>query len=433
MRKKSALICSSCQKIYPLSEILYSCQERDCKGLLDVWHDTDYWKNTPAKVWKNLLSSHSYSGVWNKKEWVLPDLDENDIVSLGEGNTPLVSLPSLAQKLGLGELWLKQCGISHSGSFKDLGMTVLVSHVKSLLAQGNNIRAIACASTGDTSAALASYASYAGIPTIVFLPAGRITTAQLIQPIANHSLVLSLQTDFDGCMKIVQEVTKDAGIYLANSMNPLRLEGQKTMGIEVLQQLHWEVPDWFIIPGGNLGNVSALVAGISLMKDLGLIKDLPKICVAQSKNANPLYLSYQNNFAEAVSIKAKKTLASAIQIGRPVSFLRAVRALRKVGGVVEQASEEELANASACLDIYGMFADPHTGVAFACLEKLCASGTIQKGESAVVVSTAHGLKFASSKTDYHNAKLDFPSRYRNIPIELEAESKKVLKILDKYL
>ena len=439
----SHLQCISCGASYALDkQLLYRCMQTNCGGLLDIHTDTatlqkksaDWWRKLMRERWGDVHFPFT-SGVWNKKEWVLPDIANEHIVSLGEGKTPLLALADWAQELELDSVWLKQCGISHSGSFKDLGMTVLVSHVKQLLAKGHPIRAIACASTGDTSAALAAYAAYAGIAAIVILPVGKISNAQLTQPLACGALALSLQTDFDGCMRIVQELTRDSSIYLANSMNPLRLAGQRTMGIEVVQQLAWNAPDWFIIPGGNLGNVSALVSGLQLIYELGLIDKLPRVCVAQSAHANPLFLSYRKNFSEYKAVTAQKTLASAIQIGDPVSYPRAVAALRQCNGIVEQATEAELANAAARVDRYGMFNDPHTGVALACLQKLCASANriIAKGARVVVVSTAHGLKFSESKRAYHSEQLDFKANYANQPIELEASSAAVLRALDKYL
>lgn len=320
--------------------------------------------------------------------------------------------------LGLDDLWIKLCGNTHSGSFKDLGMTVLVSQVKQMISEGVPIKAVACASTGDTSAALAVYCAAAGIQSVVLLPKNRITIAQLVQPIANGALVLSLDTDFDGCMQVVQEITEDQTIYLANSMNSLRVEGQKTVGIEIVQQFEWEVPDVIIIPGGNLGNVSALGKGLLMMHDLGLITRLPRIVVAQAEQANPLYRSYKKDFASFEPIQAGKTLASAIQIGNPVSVEKAIRILKQFDGIVEQASEQELSNAAALADKTGMFACPHTGVALAALIKLVDAGRIKKTERVVVVSTAHGLKFIESKIRYHEEQLGFPSTYANKPIDL---------------
>jgi threonine synthase len=263
----------------------------------------------------------------------------------------------------------------------------------------------------------------AGIPSVVILPRGKISTAQLVQPLANGALVLALDTDFDGCMTIVQELAAKEGVYLANSMNSLRLEGQKTVAFEIVQQLGWQVPDWIVIPGGNLGNVSALGAGFQMMIDLGIIDRRPRLCVAQAAHASPLHASYLREFAPLEPVAAKTTLASAIQIGNPVSFDKAVRALRAHDGVVEAASEAELADAAARADRFGLFADPHTGVALAALEKLIARGLVTSAHRAVVISTASGLKFADFKVGYHEATLaDVPApKHRNTPIELPAD------------
>jgi threonine synthase len=358
------------------------------------------------------------SGVWGKKEWVLPQIDDNNIVSLYEGGTNLFWADRFGKIIGLENLWIKLCGNSHSGSFKDLGMTVLVSQVKQMISEGAPIQAIACASTGDTSAALAVYCAAAGIQSIVLLPKGKISVAQLVQPIASGALVLSLNTDFDGCMRIVQEITQDEMFYLANSMNSLRIEGQKTVGIEIVQQFDWEIPDVIIIPGGNLGNVSALGSGLIMMRDLGLIAKLPRIVVAQAERANPLYRSYLNNFETFEPIQAQKTLASAIQIGNPVSIEKAIRTLKQFNGIVAEATEQELADAAALGDTTGMFNCPHTGVALAALIKLIKAGKIDKSEHVVVISTAHGLKFTDFKVQYHEGALDFPCRLANKPIDL---------------
>ncbi len=416
---------SECGAIYPLDTIIYNC--RQCQSLLEVRHDSEALAQRPPDEWKRLFEARYKSnqwpygsGVWGKKEWILPGLDNDNVVSLYEGGTNLFWAERFGRLIGLDDLWIKLCGNTHSGSFKDLGMTVLVSQVKQMIADGAPIQAVACASTGDTSAALATYCAAAGIQSIVLLPRGKISLAQLIQPVANGALVLYLDTDFDGCMRLVREITQDPTLYLANSMNSLRVEGQKTVGIEIVQQFDWEVPDVMIIPGGNLGNVSALGKGLLLMKELGLIDKLPRLVVAQAERANPLYRSYVNNFAALEPIPAQKTLASAIQIGNPVSFDKAVRILRQFQGVVEQASEEELADAAALGDRTGMFNCPHTGVALAVLLKLLKAGKIDKTERVVVISTAHGLKFIEMKVKYHQRELDFPSRHANQPIELPA-------------
>jgi threonine synthase len=427
-----------CGATYPLNTVVYQCQK--CHSLLEVQHDTQALAERAAGNWMNLFEERYKStqwpfgsGVWGKKEWVLPQIDDKNIVSLYEGGTNLFWAERFGKIVGLDDLWLKLCGNTHSGSFKDLGMTVLVSQVKQMISEGAPIKAVACASTGDTSAALATYCAAAGIQSVVLLPRGKISLAQLIQPVSNNSLVLYLDTDFDGCMKLVQEITKDPALYLANSMNSLRVEGQKTVGIEIVQQFNWEVPDVLIIPGGNLGNVSALGKGLMMMKDLGLIAKLPRIVVAQAQRANPLYLAYLRNFESLQPVQAQKTLASAIQIGNPVSFEKAVRTLRQFSGIVEQATEEELADAAALGDRTGMFNCPHTGVALAVLLKLLKAGKIDKAEKVVVISTAHGLKFIEMKVKYHQRELEFPSRYANQPVELPARLDAVKQALDKAL
>ena len=422
---------------YSIFDVIYRCQ--DCDGLLEVEHDIEALKDRSAEEWKQLFDQRTHSknfpfgsGVWGKKEWIAPLVKDENIVSMYEGNSNIYNAHRLGEQIGLPDLWLKLCGNSHTGSFKDLGMTVLVSVVKQMIADGQPIRAIACASTGDTSAALAAYAAAAGIPAVILLPRAKVSTAQLIQPIANGAAVMSLDTDFDGCMRIVQELTKDPTIYLANSMNSLRIEGQKTVGIEIIQQLEWEIPDWIILPAGNLGNVSALGKGLLMMKELGLIDHLPRIACAQAANANPLYLSFKTDYQEFQPVKARKTLASAIQIGNPVSYDRAVRILKAFDGIVEQVSEDELANAAARADRTGLYCCPHTGVALGALIKLLDRGVIKKDERVVVISTAHGLKFSEFKVQYHLQQLqEVSSRYANPPLELPASYDDVVNAIDR--
>ncbi|HVR62642.1 MAG TPA: threonine synthase [Polyangia bacterium] len=426
MASRSTFRCiAGCHGEYPLDEIIYRCPK--CGDLLEVVHDLEALKSRSAAAWIKLFDERYLrtqwpygSGVWGKKEWVQPHVHDENVVSMLEGGTNLLWAERYGRELGLTDLWVKQCGVSHTGSFKDLGMTVLVSTVKQMIADGKAIRAVACASTGDTSAALAAYAAAAGIRAMVILPRGKVSTAQLVQPLANGATVLAIDGDFDACMRIVQELAEKEGVYLANSMNSLRIEGQKTVAIEMVQQFDWAVPDWVLIPGGNLGNVSALGAGFLMMRDLGVIQKLPRICVAQAQAANPLYLAYKEGFDKFHAVVAKPTLASAIQIGNPVSVRKAIRTLQKFEGVVEQASEAELADAAARADRTGLFNCPHTGVALAALEKLVGRGDITSQHRVVVVSTANGLKFTDFKTQYHEGTLaDVPKpRYANQPVLL---------------
>ncbi len=416
-----------CPGELPLTDIVYECPQ--CGALLEVAHDLGQLKRQSAAAWTRLFDTRYKrttwpygSGVWGKKEWVAPHVADDNVVSLDEGGTNLFWAERYGAQLGLSELWVKMCGNSHTGSFKDLGMTVLVSTVKQMISQGAQIKAVACASTGDTSAALGAYCAVAGIPAVVILPRNKISVPQLIQPIANNALVLSVDTDFDGCMEMVKRLAKEPGIYLANSMNSLRVEGQKTVSIETVQQFDWGVPDWVIIPGGNLGNTAALGAGFLMMHELGVIQKLPRIAVAQAERANPLYQSFVHGFSPLEPVHARPTLASAIQIGNPVSFDKAVQTLKRFEGVVEQATEDELSQAAAKADRTGMFTDPHTGVALAVLEKLVARGTIEKNDRVVVVSTASGLKFPDFKVGYHEGTLEgIAATYANTPVVLPAD------------
>lgn len=431
---------AGCEGKHSIYDVIYRCPK--CDSLLEVFHDRETLRDRNAYKWQQLFDSRASttnwpygSGVWGMREWVIPNLRDENVVSMCEGNTNLFWADRLGKQLGLSELWIKLCGNSHTGSFKDLGMTVLVSVVNQMMSMENNpVQAVACASTGDTSAALAAYAAYAGIPAIIFLPAGKVSTAQLIQPVANGAHVLALDTDFDGCMKIVQEVTEDQSIYLANSMNSLRIEGQKTVGIEICRQFDWEAPDWIIIPVGNLGNISALHKGFQLMLDLGLIDRMPRLVGAQAAKADPFYQSFKNDFSDKTSVTAGETLANAIRIGDPVSYEKAVKAVQETNGIVEQATEQELADACAKADLTGMFTCPHTGVALAVLEKLVNRGVIKPTDRTVVISTAHGLKFTDFKVDYHDSKLvDIISQSANPPVYLKADTQAVKDEIEKRL
>jgi threonine synthase len=430
---------NGCPGQFSLLEVIYRCPT--CGDLLEVQHDIDALRSRSGAAWMQVFDDryrrniYPYgSGVWGKKEWVAPFIDNENIVSMYEGSSNLLWADRYGKQLHVEDLWVKQCGNSHTGSFKDLGMTVLVSVVKQMMSDGVPIDAVACASTGDTSAALAAYCAFAGIPAVVLLPKDKVSIAQLVQPLANGALVLALDTDFDGCMAVVQEITKDRRVYLANSMNSLRIEGQKTVSIEIVQQFDWEVPDWIVIPGGNLGNVHALGQGFTMMQELGLIQRLPRICLAQAERANPLYRAFQDGSRHFEPITAQPTLATAIQIGNPVSVKRAIRTLEQFHGVVEQASEQELADEAARADRTGMFNCPHTGVALAAFRKLVERKVIRSNERVVVMSTANGLKFADQKAAYHMGKIDgVKPTHRNKPVELPAEPKQVAKAIARHV
>jgi threonine synthase len=396
---------NGCAQRYPLTEVRTRCAQ--CGGLLDVAHDVEALQRTSGADWRALFDARALrarwpyqSGVWGLKEWICPQLDDAAVVSLAEGRTPLLPMPRLGAELGVPDLWIKQCGHNHTGSFKDLGMTVLVSMVQQLRLLGTRVPAVACASTGDTSAALAAYCARAGLPSVVFLPAGQLSDEQLTQPLAHFALTVALDTDFDGCMALVAQFCERHGLYLANSMNPLRIEGQKSLSVEITQQLDWQPPDWVVVPGGNLGHTTAIAKGFELMQTLGLCARMPRLLVAQAASAAPLYHAYRNGW-QFVPQKAQPTQASAIRIGNPVNVHKAMALLQRLDGAVDIATEEELTHAWVQADRHGLYCDPHTGVALAVLARQRAAGLIKASERVVVVSTAHGLKFGALKRAYH--------------------------------
>lgn len=431
------LTCASgCDVHLPLTTTEFQCPK--CAGLLAVRHDIAALAKTSGAAWRERFDARrrsndsvDASGVWSKREWVHPFVTSEDIVTVGEGATPLTHAKRLGHAWGVPSLFVKQCGTSHTGSFKDLGMTVLVSNVVHGVRTGAlTSPVVACASTGDTSAALAAYGAAAGLPVVVLLPKGLVSTAQLLQPLAHGAHVLALETDFDGCMVVVRELARRGLVYLANSMNAIRIEGQKTVAFEIAQGLGWEVPDWVILPGGNLGNSAALHVGFALMKSLGVIDRLPRLCVAQAENANPLYRAFASKSRTVTAVTAARTAASAIQIGRPVSAPRAMAALDAMNGVVEQASEDELADAAAEADRSGLYACPHTAVALAALKKLISAGTVRAGERVVVVSTASALKFTEFKLGYHEGTLaGVHAQRRNEPMTLPPDADAVADIV----
>ncbi|MGE0325407.1 MAG: threonine synthase [Polyangiaceae bacterium] len=430
---------AGCDGAWPVTVPMYRCPT--CGGLLEVAHDIDALRDRSAAAWIRLFDERYRvnqwpygSGVWGKREWVMPSLPDDLIVSMYEGGTNLFWADRYGKQLGVPETWVKLCGNSHSGSFKDLGMTVLVSVVRQAIQQGLKVKAIACASTGDTSAALAAYGAAAGLPVVVLLPRGKISTAQLVQPLAHGALVLGLDTDFDGCMAIVQRLAEEGIVYLANSMNPLRIEGQKTVAVEIVQQFDWQVPDWVVLPSGNLGNAYALYSGFKLMRELGLIDRYPRLAVAQAQNANPLYRAWTAGKKTVEPITAQQTLATAIQIGNPVSAPRALKALEELNGVVEQASEQELCDAAARADRTGMYTCPHTAVGLAVLEKLVNNGTIKSTDRVVCVSTANGLKFTEFKVGFHEGKVPgVDNTLSNPPVMLPADYGRVMDAISARL
>jgi len=428
----STLKCIECNKTYNIKEIRYTC---DCGSLLEVSNDLEYLKKLySSSQWKELFQNrwktHEYpflSGVWRYKELILPDMPLRSIVSKPEGNTNLYRNRKLSKFFNIENLYFKHEGENPTLSFKDRGMTAGVSWANYL-----NVKAVACASTGDTSAAMAGYtAELENMKGIVFLPKDKISYEQLAQPIAYGCLTLALETDFDGCMKLVQEVCTKNNIYLLNSMNSFRIEGQKAIGMETLQQLDWKVPDWFVIPVGNAGNISALGKGLQELYALGIIDKLPKIAGIQVHGSEPFYLSYKQEFKEKITVTAQPTSASAIRIGNPVSYEKAKRVIDKFNGVVESVTEEELLNVKAVVDAAGISICPNSATAVAGMQKLYEKGIIKSTDTVVVILTAHGLKFSHTIIEYHQNKIPYvTSKYTNMPVNLPADYYKIKEFLN---
>jgi threonine synthase len=390
-------------------------------------------------LWKERRSSNveaDKSGVWRFRE-LLPILrDEENIVSLREGNTPLYQLRKVAESTGIEQLFAKHQGMNPTGSFKDAGMTTALSVAHEL-----EFDWVACASTGNTSAAMAAYAARAGMRSLVLIPEGKIAWGKLSQAMDYGALTLQLRTDFDGCVRVLTEVVKRAPVYLLNSVNPYRLEGQKTPALEIAEALDWEVPDHVIVPGGNLANSSALGKAFLEMKHLGMTSKLPKISVIQSEGANPLYRSLQEYGGTELQPVEAQTRATAIRIGNPASWKKAVRVIQQTGGYCEQVSEAEIALAKAELGAEGIGCEPASAVTLAGLKKLLMQGKVQTHETTVLLLTGHTLKDSDYTIAYHRGDLLRPEEIgalrpeieltRRNAVELDASVDLVLRELEK--
>lgn len=366
------------------------------------------------------------SGVWRYHELVLPDVAAAKLVSQPEGNTPLIARPAVARWSGVDGLLLKHEGHNPTGSFKDRGMTVAVTH-----ARASGASAVACASTGNTSASLAAYAALAGMPALVLVPAGQVALGKLAQTIAYGARTLLVRGDFDDCLRLVRAAADELGVYLANSINPWRIAGQKTIVFEMLQQLGWNAPDWIVVPAGNLGNTAAFGAALSEAAALGLIDHVPRLAAIQAAGAAPFAASFERAFAERITVRAE-TVATAIRIGDPASFERAVRAIRDSEGVVAAASDAEILEAKATIDAAGVGCEPASAASVAGARKLAAAGVIARDARVVAVLTGHVLKDPGILLDYHAARdesRDEPRPGANPPMEIDATLAQVERVL----
>jgi threonine synthase len=354
------------------------------------------------------------SGVWRFRE-LLPILDSfGNAISLREGNTPLYHLPRAAKALGIDRIFAKHQGMNPTGSFKDTGMTAALS-----VAKERGFEWVACASTGNTSAAMAAYAARAGLRALVLIPDGKIAWGKLSQAMDYGAVTYQLKADFDGCLNVLTEIVKQAPIYLLNSVNPYRLEGQKTPAFEIAEAMDWNVPDHLIVPGGNLGNSSALGKGFREMRELGLIARIPRISVIQAAGANPLARMISSHAAALEPVEAH-TRATAIRIGNPASWRKAAKVIEESGGWCLDVTETEIAIAKAEIGAEGLGCEPASAVTLAGLKKLCAQGAIQPSETVVLVLTGHTLKDADYTIDFHRGTLLIDDEKRGHEAEIDA-------------
>jgi threonine synthase len=450
MQDSHLLRCTGCARAIALADLKENFRCPECGDLYEVEYPA--WSaeadcsrravpnaNALRWLWKERRSStelKDQSGVWRFRE-LLPILrDEQHIVSLREGNTPLYHMVRTADSTGADRVYAKHQGMNPTGSFKDAGMTTALS-----VAYERGFSWVACASTGNTSAAMAAYAARAGMRSLVLIPEGKIAWGKLSQSLDYGALTIQLRTDFDGCVKVLTEVVRRAPVYLLNSVNPYRLEGQKTPAFEIVEQMNWEVPDHVIVPGGNLGNSSALGKAFLEMKQLGLIDRLPRISIVQAEGANPLYRAMRESKGEKLVPVEANTRASAIRIGNPASWRKAVKVVRATDGWVEQATEAEIALAKSEIGAEGIGCEPASAVTLVGLKKFMAAGKISLHESVVLLLTGHTLKDSDYTIEYHRGTLlrddelaplrpEIEFTRRNT-IELEADADEVLRALER--
>jgi threonine synthase len=417
------LRCVHCGKVQETADRMFRCTE--CSELLEVQYPE--WAGAPAgfaprlkEIWRERRASalpENASGVWRFRE-LLPQVERENMVTMGEGNTPLIWLHDAARALRLPRLLAKHQGMNPTGSFKDTGISAAIT-----MAKAEGFSWVCCASTGNTSASVAAYAARAAMKSLVLLPAGQVAAGKLAQALEYGAHVLQLRTDFDGCLKVLHEVVRKFPAYLLNSLNPYRLEGQKTVAFELMEQLEWNMPDHVIVPGGNLANGSALGKGFMELRELGLARSLPKISIIQAAGANPLVRTMRENGGRELVRVSAETRATAIRIGNPASWRKAVSVLKNTGGACEEVSENEIAQAKAELGREGVGCEPASAATLAGLKKLAGSGFVQPSETVVLVLTGHMLK----DVDYMKGL----APGQNLLGPMEAESDTVIKTLEK--
>lgn len=371
------LSCIECGKVYSKESRVLTC---NCGGLLEV---KLYLKR--LRVSRKSFEGRP-PGVWRYRE-LLPVKNTSKIVTLQEGGTPLYKAERLAKEIGLKELFLKNEGANPTGSFKDRGMTLGVTKALEF-----GFRTVGCASTGNTSASLAAYAAKADLKCIVLLPAGKIAQGKLAQAILHGAKVIGIRGNFDEALKLVRKACEMFGIYLLNSVNPWRLEGQKTEGYEIAQQLKWQAPDWVVVPMGNCGNISAIWKGFKEFRELGMIKSLPRMAGIQAEGASPVAKAFVEG-KEVINVKNPETIATAIRIGAPVNAPKALRTLKESEGTASAVSDEEILQAQKMIARFeGIGVEPASAASVAGLIKLIERGVIARNDRSVCILTGHALK-----------------------------------------
>ncbi len=396
----------TCRAKFATTSIIYTCEV--CNGLLDLVHEVKAFDPAQLKkLWDERLASKipaNQSGVWRFRE-LLPEVEEANIVTMLEGNTQIFDAPRSAEFAGMKRLAFKHLGMNPTGSFKDLGMTTGVTQAAKLGA-----KSVACASTGNTSASMAAYAARAGIKAIIFIPSGQIALGKLSQALDYGATVVQIDGDFDDALRLVRDITKDSPMYLLNSVNPFRVEGQKSIAYEMLQQRDWKIPDRIVVPGGNLGNSSAIAKGLKELLEMGMIERMPKITIIQAAGANPLYQMWSAGAQSLTPVKGASTLATAIKIGDPISWQKAIRGLHCSNGEVEQVDEQEIADAKAIIGRDGIGCEPASAVTLAGIKKMTADGRINPDEDVVAILTGHVLKDPDYVVAYHRGELSYTDK-----------------------
>ena len=423
----SRLICEECGATYPASSPIVQCAA--CAGLLSLEHEAPQTRAATLQLRFDTRLGGAQanggperrSGVWRFRELVLPGVEDAAVVTQPEGNTPLIARDTIAAWCGLDDLQLKHEGHNPSGSFKDRGMTVAVTQARRLAATG-----VACASTGNTSSSLAAYAALANVPALVLVPAGQLALGKLAQTLAYGARTLLVRGDFDACLRLVREAAEHLGVYLTNSINPFRLEGQKTIVFELLQQLGWDAPDWIVVPAGNLGNTSAFGAALKTAHEFGLIDRMPRLAAVQAAGAAPFAAAFRTGFAERLTVHPE-TVATAIRIGAPASWNRAVRAIRETNGVVVAVSDAEILEAKAVIDASGTGCEPASAASVAGVRALVRQGVVRRESRVVAVLTGHILKDPGILLEFHRQGAQAPGA--NPPIEIDAKLSEVERVL----